>query len=142
MFTPLARLAISTCLLWATASGCEERMNPAAYTQVASVTVYASVDEGARDAFFAQLTSYAEKHVFQFRIAPVRPDGKYFSVGLWREDLQILVGNPFDPPGFQISFYPHKTDPPSPAQLESLIADLKRWISEVQGVAVEKTTKN
>ena len=72
-------------------------MNFAAYTQVASVTVYASVDEGARDAFFAQLSKYAETHIFQFRIDPVEPDGKHFAGDMWRRDLRIFVRNPFDP---------------------------------------------
>jgi hypothetical protein len=117
-------------------------MNIGDYAEAPSVSIYASVDERARDAFFDQLKKYAETHTFGIRIAPVRPDGKYFAGELLRQDLRIFVVNPFSPTEFQMVVHQHKTHPASSEQLALLVADLKRLISEVQGVTVNASPKD
>jgi hypothetical protein len=142
MFAQCKKLIAPVCLLLGLGSVCGEAMAAKSNPQVPLRTIAVSVEKNARDAFFEQLKKFADRHAFAIRVAPVRPDGEHFIVQMWREDIKGIGVNPFDPAGFEISFYENDCVHPVPAaHVDVLINDLKLFIGAIQGVTIPKPTK-
>ena len=86
-------------------------------------------------AFLGEVTKFADKEMFAIRISEPRGDGVHFLVQMWREDVKIIILNPFDDPAqFSCAFYLTGTEPVPDEVIEALAKHLKGDLSLVSGV--------
>lgn len=122
-------------LLWGLVSACEEQAMPKlSEPQKPIHVITVSVEKGAREDFFGQLRKFADKLSFSIQIGAVHPSGEHYVAEMLRKDLKIIALNSFDPATFKIAFYKESEPFLSADQLDALIADLKKSLSEVKGV--------
>ncbi len=86
-----------------------------------------TVENGKQDAFIRHLRSFADKHGFAIRVAPVRPGGKHIIVEMWREDFKILAVNPFDPCDYEIGIYANDSYPSIQKHADALMSELESF---------------
>lgn len=102
---------------------------------IRSVTV--TIMEGQRQLLIGELKKFADKYAFAYRVAPINPSGKNFSVEMWREDIKVLADNSLDPRSFEIDFYNNDCNHPvSGKSADVLVSQLERFIRKVPGAKV------
>jgi len=97
------------------------------------------IDLDQREKFFEQLKRFANAHDFDIHIGPTTPAGDTFNIYMSRKDVILIANNPFHPRGYDIAFY--DKDPAIPVSeevIDSLMSDLKRFISEVPNVTINE----
>ena len=80
-------------------------MNATSQDQIPLRSIAIEIDPLRIEEVYDQIRSFSDKNGFAVRIAATRPDGLHFIAQLWREDIKIVVLNPFEPPEIRISFY-------------------------------------
>ena len=93
-------------------------------------------DVEQRDRLFDQLRKFSDKHAFAIRIAPTRPEGKNFLIQLWREDIKLVMVNPFEEGKYRIYFYKNSIYAVPEDILNLLVLELKGFLTETSGVIV------
>jgi hypothetical protein len=112
-----------------------ETLAASSKTERAIWSTKAIVDSAARSAFLGEVTKFADKEMFAIRISEPRGDGVHFLVQMWREDVKIIILNPFDDPAqFSCAFYLTGTEPVPDEVIEALAKHLKGDLSLVPGV--------
>jgi hypothetical protein len=104
-------------------------------TERAIWSTKALVVSAARNAFLGEVTKFANKEMFAIRTSEPRGDGVHFLVQMWREDVKIIILNPFDDPTqFSCAFYLTGTEPVPDQVIEALANHLTGDLSLVPGV--------
>ena len=91
--------------------------------------------KAARSAFLAEVAKFADKEMFAIRIGEPRGDGEHFIVDMSREEVDIIILNPFnDPTPFRCAFYETGALPVASGVIEALASRLKEELGSVPGV--------
>jgi hypothetical protein len=99
----------------------------------------ATVASAARNVFLAEVAKFADEERFAIRIAEPRSDREHFVVDMWREDVDIIILNPFDDPTqFRCAFYQAGALPVPNDVILRLADHLKRIATEVAGVLIQE----
>lgn len=93
-------------------------------------------DVAQRDRFFDQLRKFSDKHAFAIRIAPTTPEDKNFISQMWREDIKLVMVNPFEEGKYRIYFYKNSVNGVQEDILNLLVLELKAFLTETPGVIV------
>jgi hypothetical protein len=102
-------------------------------------SIIAIVDGDARDAFLGEVTKFAEKEAFAIRTSQPRQDGEHFLVQLWRQDVKIIILNPFDDPTeFSCFFYQTGTEPVPGEVVDELAKHLRGELGLISGVSFKE----
>jgi hypothetical protein len=110
--------------------------------QRARWSIIAIVDEGARGAFLGEMTKFAEKEAFAIRTSQPRQDGKHFLVQLWREDLNMLILNPFDDPTeFNCAIYQTGTEAVPDTGVDELAKHFREEFGQIPGVTFKEDVR-
>ena len=100
--------------------------------------VVAFVSDDVRGEFLRRAEDFGTDRAFTLKTSPTRPDGKHFVVQMWREDIEIILINPFnDPTEFRIYFYLNKSGAAVTA-IDSLATDLKETLRSIAGVTLRE----
>ena len=104
-------------------------------TERALWSAKAIVDPDARSAFLGEVAKFADKAAFAIRTSQPRGDGVHFLIQMWREDVNILVLNPFDDPTqFDCFFYQTGTQPVPDKVVDGWAKDLRGELGSIPGV--------
>jgi hypothetical protein len=99
----------------------------------------ATVDPVARSAFISEVAKFADKEAFAIRTSQPRGDGVHFLVQMFREDVKILVLNPFDDPAqFDCFFYPTGPQPVPDEVVDALARDFREELGSLLGVVFKE----
>ena len=121
--------------LWHLSAIGTEALAASSKTQRAVWSTKAEVASDARSAFLGEVAKFADKELFAIRTSQPRGDGVHFLVQMWREDVKIIILNPFDDPTqFTCAFYQVGTEPVPDEVIEVLAERLKGDLSLVPGV--------
>ena len=115
----------------------DENKNNTAYSKYPRRTIIVKIEATQREQLFSEMRKFADMQGFAIRIDPTSPNGTDFSVEMWREDVNIIAQNNFDPGTFTIGFF--DTDSaisPPEFVLNSLVSDFKSYISEIPNVTI------
>lgn len=108
-------------------------------TERAIWSTKAIVDSGARSAFLDKVTKFADTEAFAIRTSQPRGDGVHFLVQMWREDVNIVILNPFDDPTqFDCAFYQTGTQPVPDEVVDALAKHLREELGLVPGVVFKE----
>jgi hypothetical protein len=103
-------------------------------------SITAIVDGNARSAFLGEVAKFADKEAFAIRTSQPRQDGEHFLVQMWREDVNIIILNPFDDPTrFSCAFYQTGTQPVPNAVVNALAKHLREELGSIPGVVFKGT---
>lgn len=94
------------------------------------------IDVDQRENLFDQLRAFAEKHSFAIRIAPTTPNTDHYLGQLWREDIKLVMVNPFEEGKYRIYFYKNDVDTVSGEILDLLASDLQFFLSDVPDLVI------
>lgn len=117
------------------------RLENSIHTEHAVRDVQITIDTSQQEELFSQLQNFADKWGYAIRIAPLDPNGKSFSVQMWRSDVKLSGLYPNDPATLNIGFF--YTNPAIPVPIRYIdeeINDLEGFIREIPGATfvVEK----
>ena len=102
-------------------------------------TLVVIIDLGQHEKFFEQLKRFDESYAFDIHIGSTTPSGDTFNINMLSKDVMIIANNVSNPTAYDINFY--DKDPVNATAeeiIESLINDLKSFISEVPNVTINE----
>ena len=106
-------------------------------TQHPKRTVGIVIDIEQREKFFEQLKRFARAHDFDIHIGQTTPAGDKFNINISGREITLIANNAFDPRAYDISFYDkHPANPVPDEEIDILLLDLKRFISEVPNIRI------
>ncbi|WP_041588463.1 hypothetical protein [Thalassolituus oleivorans] len=109
-------------------------------TQLADEPIYALNvfidDVEQRDRLFDQLRRFSDKHAFAIRIAPTTPEDKNLISHMWREDIKLVMVNPFEEEKYRIYFYKNSANAVPEDILNLLVLELKSFLTDTPSVIV------
>lgn len=128
-------VAIVICLLMT--YGLRAIWKEKAVSQHSRKTFGVVIDLDQREKLFDQLRKFADVNGFDIQIGPTTSAGVTFNIYMSSKDVIIIANNVFQPKGYDFDFYDKDPDRPMPEDvLDSLMNDLKRFISEVPNIRV------
>jgi len=102
-------------------------------------TIVAFVSNDARDEFLRRVEDFGADQAFTLKTSPTRPDGRHFLIQMWREDIDIILLNPFnDPTEFRIHFYLNESAAAPVTAIDGLAAGLKETFRNISGVTLRE----
>ncbi|MER9646781.1 hypothetical protein [Mesorhizobium sp. M0199] len=99
-----------------------------------------NVPDSSREPFFEGLKLFSEKYAFAIRIAPTTPDNEYYTIQMWREDIEIIGGNTKDinpKEEVTIALYNNGTQPVNEASADFVSSSIKEFVAGIPGVSVK-----
>jgi hypothetical protein len=95
------------------------------------------IDLAQREKLFEQLERFANAHDFDIHIGSTTPAGVTYNIYMTGKDVYLIANNPFDSRGYDFAIYDKDpTNLVSEEVIDSLIKDLKTYISEVPNVRI------
>lgn len=134
---PVAKVAAFTCALFmgvaCVDAACVSAMPAKSAPERPIRSVYLAIAEGAQHEFVEQLKRFADANAFAMRLGETHPQGDHILVQMWREDIKVIVVNPFDPREFRVSFYENSAEPVVAESLSSLVDNFRSLVGLVRG---------
>jgi hypothetical protein len=128
-------VAIVICILMVL--GLREIWKEKAVSQHPRKTLGFVIDLDQREKLFEQLKSFAHANNFDIHIGPTTPSDVTFSIYMSRKDVIVWGDNALNQRGYDFAFYDNDPDNPvSEEVIDSLMSELKRFISEVPKVRI------
>ncbi len=106
-------------------------------------TLAATIVLDQQSRFFEQLTIFADAYDFKIHIGPTTSAGDTFNINMSRKDVMVIANNVIDTQIFDIHFY--DKDPTTPGReelIDTLVKDLKRYISEIPNAIMTEQRKS
>jgi hypothetical protein len=105
--------------------------------------VYVQMDRSERNDFVRQVRRFADQHHFDLNIRQLAPDPDEIFFQLSRDNILLLGSNNANgrTPEFRFSFAFYRQrekPPPSLAEIDPLMASLKKMLADVPGLVVTK----
>jgi len=106
-------------------------------TQYPKESFVVIVDLDQQEKFFEQLKRFSDFHDFGLHIGQTTPTGNTFNIEMTGKNVSISGNNVLNSTRFEIAFYDkYPANPVSEEAINSLISELKRFISEVPNVRI------
>lgn len=112
--------------------GCVAR-EPEMDSELPIATMSCVVQADQNDQFVDNLRAFAELNQFAIRVGHPTPDAADFTIQLWREDVKMILVNPFAAHEFRIQVYKNEQGTLSSELVDKLVKQLR---DSVKGVAV------
>lgn len=101
------------------------------------------IDRKAREQYLNQMKAFAETFGFTTRLSQTSPDPNDIVVHMERNGIQIVSGmaSRFGGPdlAYKVFFYAASDRQVSSSSFDSLVADLKRFLGQVEGAVITES---
>ena len=95
--------------------------------------VVITIDKSQQSELFDKFQMFADKNAFAIRIGhPLPPHFDSFLIQMFREDLQVISTNSFDPGKFSLGFFDINPAKPTRDEIvDALVSDLESFVLEI-----------
>jgi hypothetical protein len=98
-----------------------------------------TMDPGQEGQFMEQARKFAFKHSFRFDTGYFDPQKDKIRIRMMRKDVEIIVRNPSNAPGFEVEFFNYDCIHPTlAADIDELVLDFKGFLSEVPTAMIKE----
>ncbi|PCI48169.1 MAG: hypothetical protein COB58_00140 [Thalassobium sp.] len=95
-----------------------------------------SFEEKQLDLLFDHMRAFADENSFAIGIAPTTPEDKNLISHMWREDIKLVMVNPFEEEKYRIYFYKNSANAVPEDILNLLVLELKSFLTDTPSVIV------
>lgn len=136
MLRVVTTLLLAVCL----SVGCNELEPERPDSQLPVRRLSIDVDGSVRAHFLSLVEELAIRRKFQYRIAPVRPDGEHFIVEMAKPEFRVILVNDLNVGTFNVRVYENSTRPFPAEAADAFMAELLQSVRDVAGIRVSEPT--